>query len=55
MCGYFCIGLLLESLLEYTNLFSQRIQKERQNNIKIYSMMKIYSNVCDKYRKLKKS
>ena len=64
MSGYFCIGFIDfmlkgKCLLEYTNLFSPNdyekndkiILKYFQQNIKL---VKMYYNVCNKYRKLQK-
>ena len=64
MCVYFRIGFIDfmlkgKSLSGYTNSFSPN---EYKNNIKIFSIepaqvkiMKIYCNVCHKYRKSKKT
>ena len=54
ICEYFCIGFIdfmlkPKSLLHHTNLFSHNEKNEK----KFFSMMKIYCNVCDKYRKFK--
>ena len=67
MGRYFSIGFIYfmskgKSLLEYTNFFSPEEYKkndkmllkyfqQNQNKVKI---MKIYCNICNEYRKLKK-
>ena len=68
MGRYFSIGFIYfmskgKSLLEYTNFFSPEEYKkndkmllkyfqQNQNKVKI---MKIYCNICNEYRKLKKN
>ena len=43
-----------KSFLEYTNLFTRDEYKKNDKIIlKYFSMMKIFCNVCDKYRKFK--
>ena len=56
---YFCVGfinfILKGSLLEFTNEY----EKKWQNNIKIFPVeskeVKMYCNISNKYRKLKKN
>ena len=63
MCGCFCIGFIGfmlkdKSLLVYTNLFSPN---DYEKNDKIilqyfqYFQVKMYCNICNKYREFKKN
>ena len=64
-CGYFCIGFIdfmlkSKSISVYKKIiFSWWLWEERWNNTKIFSIeskqIKMYRNVCNKYRKFKKS
>ena len=65
MCGYFCIVFIDfmlkgKSLLEYTNLFSPNEYKKNDKMILKYfqqnlNKLKLCCNVCNEYRKLKKT
>ena len=53
MCKYFCTRFIdfIKFIKEYKFTFSWWIENEWQNNIKMFSMMRIYLDVCYKYRK----
>ena len=64
MCEYFRIGfidlvLYGKSLLEYINLFSSSEHKNIRQNNNIFAIesesVKMYCNICSKYRKFKKT
>ena len=56
MREYFCIDFILKgkSLLRYTNLFFPDEHKKNDKIILKHNNMKIYCNVCNKYKISKK-